>query len=103
MTQPPHSRWLKSSGGKEYRDSRTSSLKSGFRMLCIHSSIHLRGKGLSRTAYDVPCHVTDKTEDSKPARSPALWASQSSGKERHNEGCIMCCLKQGMRASFLHT
>ena len=39
IIQPPHSRWLKSSGGKEYRDSRTSSLKSGFRMLGL-SFIH---------------------------------------------------------------
>lgn len=52
----------------------------------------------------MPRHVTDKAGESKAAWSLALWASQSSGKERQNEeGCVMHSLKQGMIASSLHT
>lgn len=52
----------------------------------------------------MPRHVTDKAGASKAAQSLALWASQSSGKQRQNEeGCVMRSLKQGMIASSLHT
>lgn len=53
--------------------------------------------------YEVLCYVIDKAKilsiwlfGCHKTKVPSVWALQLSGKERHNEFCIMYCFKQRM-------
>lgn len=59
-------------GAKEYRDSRTSSVKSGFRILSLSFVYRLTNRCSPRTTYKVLYHVIGKTKGSNTSKVPGF-------------------------------
>ena len=59
-------------GEKEYRDSRTSSLKSGFRIPSLSFVYHLTDRCSPRTMYKVLYHVIGETKGSNTSKAPSF-------------------------------